>query len=147
MTPENATVPVVVLLAEDEVADAYLVRLAFKANNICADVRHVSNGQAALDFLHAAGNPRPDLILLDLNMPLINGLEFLAALKQDAAYADIPVVVLTTSAAERDIAATQVAGAAAFITKPADVLEFFSTIHYHLNQYLITQSEAKGQGE
>lgn len=138
--------PFVILLAEDEAADAHLVRLAFKASHIRADIHHVPDGQAALDFLRDAGNPRPDLILLDLNMPRMNGIECLVALKRDPALADIPVVILTTSAAERDIAATQAAGAAAFITKPADVLAFFAAIG-SLDRYLVEPGTATGPRE
>jgi CheY-like chemotaxis protein len=131
----NETGSRLVLLVDDEAADAHLVRLAIKENGIRAAVRHAVDGREALEFLRDGAHPRPSLILLDLNMPRMNGLECLAALKQDAALADIPVVVLTTSGAARDSLAARAAGAADFITKPIDVLQFFAAIR-SLNRYL-----------
>jgi CheY-like chemotaxis protein len=124
-----------ILLVEDEPADAHLVRLGLRESHIGANLHHVSDGQAALDYLYAPNHRRPSLILLDLNMPRMNGLECLAALKNDRALADIPVVVLTTSAAERDITAARTAGAIAFLTKPVDVRQFFAAID-SLKRYL-----------
>lgn len=131
----NETGSKLVLLVDDEAADAHLVRLGLKENDICAAVRHAVDGREALEFLRDGAHPRPSLILLDLNMPRMNGLECLATLKRDAALAEIPVVVLTTSGAERDIVAARSAGAAAFITKPIDVLQFFAAMR-GLKEYL-----------
>ena len=122
-----------ILLAEDEPADAHLVKTALSENHILADLRHVVDGREALEYLRRQGPrfadaPRPNLILLDLNMPRMDGRECLAALKQDPDLAKIPVVVLTTSEVERDVLASYTLGAAGFITKPVDVIQFMAAI-------------------
>ena len=122
-----------ILLAEDEAADAHLVRTALSENHILTDLRHVLDGREALEYLRHQGPrfadaPRPDLILLDLNMPRMDGRECLLALKRDPDLADIPVVVLTTSEVERDVLASYTLGAAGFITKPVDVSQFITAI-------------------
>ena len=123
----------VILLAEDEPADAYLVKAAITENTIQADLHCVVDGREAIEFLLRQGTrfaqaPRPDLILLDLNMPRMDGREFLAAIKQDESLRDIPVVVLTTSSVQRDVLVSYDLGAAGFITKPVDVHQFFEVI-------------------
>ena len=124
----------VILLAEDEASDAHLVKVALQENRILADLQHVIDGQEALDFVRRHGSrfaaaPRPDLILLDLNMPRMDGREFLHALKQDQALCDIPVVILTTSQAQRDIQSCYSLGASGFITKPIDIGQFINVIN------------------
>ena len=131
--------PFVILLAEDEPADAHLVKVAISENHILADLHIVSDGREAFGFLRRQGGqfadaPRPDLILLDLNMPRMDGREFLAAIKQDAALRDIPVVVLTTSDVERDIVASYHLGAAGYVTKPVDINQFMEAIR-QLGEY------------
>ncbi len=125
--------PFTILLAEDEAADAHLVRTALFENHILTDLHHVTDGREALEYLRHQGPrfadaPRPDLILLDLNMPRMDGRECLLALKRDPDLADIPVVVLTTSEVERDVLASYTLGAAGFITKPVDVNQFITAI-------------------
>jgi CheY-like chemotaxis protein len=114
-----------ILLVEDEPADAYLTRLAFEEAGIAAHLHHVGHGYEAMDYLLRRppyrDAPQPDLILLDLNMPRMNGYEFMTALHTEPALADIPVVVLTTSDVERDIEATRNHGAADYIVKPVDM--------------------------
>ena len=119
----NTPTTFVILLAEDESADAHLVKVAISENRILADLHIVADGREALEFLrcqgtHYANAPRPDLILLDLNMPRMDGREFFSVIKQDATLKDIPVVVLTTSDVERDIVASYHLGAAGYVTKP-----------------------------
>ena len=131
MTIENHRF--VILLAEDEPADAHLIKVAIAENHILADLHHVVDGRDALDYLQRQGARfatalRPDLILLDLNMPRMDGREFLAAIKQLPNLRDIPVVVLTTSEVERDVVASYDLGAAGYITKPVDVVQFMATI-------------------
>lgn len=123
----------VILLAEDEPADAHLLRLALTENHIDAEVQHVVDGREALEYLHRQGDLfaralRPDLILLDLNMPRMDGREFLAAVKQDRSLCDIPVVVLSTSAVERDVRGAYRLGAAGYIAKSPDLIEFMREI-------------------
>ena len=119
------------LLIEDEMGDAMLVRHALVEGKVLAEFHHVTDGQAALDYLENAslsGTGRPDLILLDLNMPRMDGREFLIRLRGDERYKTIPVVVLTTSATERDVEMSYGLGANSFITKPVDVDQMFKAI-------------------
>lgn len=122
----------IILLVEDEPADAHLVRVAFRESGFKVSLHHVSDGVEALEFLRHGDRfldaPRPDLILLDLNMPRMNGREFLEVFKNDDALSDIPVVVLTTSEVERDVMASYRLGVAGYIVKPLDVDEFVESI-------------------
>jgi CheY-like chemotaxis protein len=131
MLIENSQ-PFDILLVEDEPADAHLVRSALKENKVLCNLHHVLDGVEALAFLRReapyADAPQPDLILLDLNMPRMNGREFLAAAKADEALKMIPVVVLTTSDVERDVVASYKLGAAGYITKPVDMDQFIDAI-------------------
>ncbi len=121
-----------VLLVEDEPADAHLVRLAFKEGQVLVDLHHVQDGVEAFAFLlrekDYAKVPRPDLILLDLNMPRMDGRQFLKKIKSDNALQDIPVVVMTTSDAETDMLECYRSSAAGFIVKPVDIDEFIRTM-------------------
>ena len=121
-----------VLLVEDEPADAHLVRLAFEEGQVLADLHHVSDGVEAFDFLHRKGiyanAPSPDLILLDLNMPRMDGRQFLQKIKADPILHTHPVVVLTTSDAERDMLDSYDHFAAGYIVKPVDVDAFISIV-------------------
>jgi CheY-like chemotaxis protein len=125
--------PFNILLVEDEPADANLVRLALKENKVYCRLHHVFDGVEALAFLRHEGAenadvPRPDLILLDINMPRMNGREFLTVIKADEKLVSIPVVVLTTSDIDRDITASYKMGAAGYITKPVDIDQFIDAI-------------------
>lgn len=127
--------PFVVLLAEDEPADAHLVKLALNGGEdaLATDVHHLVDGREALEYLRRQGERfatavRPDLILLDLNMPRMDGREFLLAIKRDPALRDIPVVVLSTSEVDRDRRETDRLGAAGYIAKPLDVAQFITEI-------------------
>lgn len=126
------TKKLIVLLVEDEPADAHLVRLAFEEGQILVDLHHVSDGVEAFAFLRHEGAyaevPTPDLILLDLNMPRMDGRQFLQKLKVDAALHSLPVVVLTTSDAESDMLYSYHHFAAGFIVKPVDVNEFIRIV-------------------
>lgn len=130
-----------ILLLEDEPADAYLVKMALKESKIMANLHHVVDGREGLDFLKKVGKypdaVRPDLIFLDLNMPRMNGAEFLMEIKKDPALNDIPVVVLTTSDVEKDVVRCYQLGAASYITKPVDMTQFISAIH-QLGNYWFT---------
>lgn len=141
MMLENAQ-PFDILLIEDEPADANLVRAALKQNKVFCNLHHVTDGVEALAFLRHEGDvyraaPRPDLILLDLNMPRMNGRELLSAVKSDEALTSIPIVVLTTSDAERDVLASYKLGAASYITKPVDMEQFIAAIR-QIDSYWFT---------
>ncbi len=127
-----------ILLLEDEPADAYLVKIALKEAKILANLHHAIDGRDGLDFLERLGKytnmPRPDLIFLDLNMPRMNGYEFLNEIKANTSLKDIPVVVLTTSDVESDVVRSYQSGASSFITKPVDMVQFTSAIH-QLGEY------------
>ena len=126
------TKKMVILLVEDEPADAHLVRLAFEESKVLVDLHHVSDGVEAFAFLRREGVyadvPRPDMILLDLNMPRMDGREFLQKIKVDAALHSLPVVVLTTSDAERDLLDSYDNFAAGFIVKTVDVEAFIKIV-------------------
>ena len=121
-----------ILLVEDDAADAHLTRMAFEEGRVRVDLQHVENGEEAFAYLRGEGEyqgkPVPDLILLDLNMPRMDGREFLREVKQYEKLRAIPVVVLTTSDAESDIYASYDQGAAGFIVKPVSVDDFVHQI-------------------
>jgi len=122
-----------ILLVEDEAADACLVRLALRDAEKNSQLHHVSDGAEALAFIQRqeerfAAVPRPRLILLDLNMPRMNGREFLRAFRADSSFNDIPVVVFSTSEYERDKESCYALGANDFVTKPVDIDEFIAAV-------------------
>ena len=121
--------PITILLADDDEDDRLMTRDALRDARLHNDLRFVIDGVDLMDYLHRRGrhsdardSPRPGLILLDLNMPRMDGREALHAIKQDAALRSIPVVVLTTSKAEEDIVRTYDLGVNSFITKPVTFL-------------------------
>ena len=116
---------IVMLLVEDNPADAYLTAENLKTSKILHDLHTVETGEAALDFLHQAGKfaeaPRPDLIFLDLNLPGMHGRDVLEAVKSDPDLKSIPVVILTSSQAEEDVVKAYTLMANAYIKKPVDL--------------------------
>lgn len=133
--------PIVILLVEDDPAHAEIVRRNFEDSRIANRLVHVADGQAALDFLFrraefsdAARAPRPGLILLDLRLPKVDGLEVLKTVKADPDLARIPVVVLTTSAAETDMVRAYDNHANSYLVKPVDFsrfVELMETLGYY----------------
>jgi len=123
---------VVILLVEDNPGDIRLTREAIHEGNIVCDLHVAVDGEEALAFLRKeakyANAPTPDLVLLDLNLPKINGWEVLSEMKTDQNIKKIPVVVLTTSKAEEDILAMYSLHANCFITKPVDFDQFFTIV-------------------
>lgn len=136
MINENA-IPFDILLVEDEESDANLVRAALKENRVYCNLHHVLDGVDALAFLRRQDAVRPDLILLDLNMPRMNGREFLEVIKADSELKTIPVVVLTTSDVERDVVASYKLGAAGYVTKPVDMDQFIDAIRQLDNYWFV----------
>ncbi|MFD4575336.1 response regulator [Streptomyces sp. NPDC058417] len=131
MTTPDGT-PIDVLLVEDDPGDELMTREAFEDNKIGNTLHVVRDGEEALDFLYRRGAhegaPRPDLILLDLNLPKYDGRQVLERIKSDADLSDIPVVVLTTSAAEEDILRSYKLHANAYVTKPVDLDQFIAAV-------------------
>ena len=117
-----------VLLVEDDTIDAMTVRRAFRDLKVTNPLVHVVNGEEALDRLHDETSDKPCLILLDLNMPKMNGIEFLGIAKTDPALRKIPVVVLTTSSEERDVVESFRLSVAGYIIKPVDYRSFVDAI-------------------
>jgi CheY-like chemotaxis protein len=133
MKPESEVRPIVILLVEDSLADVRLTREALKDAKVVNILEVVQDGMEAMAYLHEEGNyahaPRPDLILLDLNLPRKDGREVLAEIKQDEALKRIPIVVLTTSKVEEDIIRSYDLWANAYVTKPMRLQEFLRVIH------------------
>lgn len=117
-----------ILLVEDDTIDAMTVRRAFKDLSITNPLEHRLNGEEAVAYLQDETNQRPCVILLDLNMPKMNGTEFLKVVKADAVLKRIPVVVLTTSNEERDIVESFRLSVAGYIIKPVDYRKFVEAI-------------------
>jgi CheY-like chemotaxis protein len=124
-----------VLLIEDDTVDVKTVRRVFNAHGTAHALRVFNGGELALDYLWGRGDyqrapdrRRPGLILLDLNMPGMSGLEFLTVLKSDPELRRIPVVVLSTSGLESDIQASYSAGVAGYFVKPIEYAQFVVTV-------------------
>lgn len=125
--------PAVILLVEDDPSDQILTREAFQSLTVPHELRVVSDGKEALDYLYRRGAyesspaPRPDLILLDLNLPRINGHQVAEAIHADAQLSNIPIVVLTTSRRQEDVLRAYGRGITCFISKPLDFQHFVAT--------------------
>ena len=117
-----------ILLVEDSVADVELTLEALAEAKIANEVTVARDGQAALDHLRGEGARRPDLVILDLNLPKLSGHEVLAAIKQDPELRRIPVAILTTSSAEKDVVQGYDLGANCYLTKPVDVDQFIAVV-------------------
>ena len=117
------------LLVEDDQVDARTVKRALVELNIQDSVVHMPNGEEALAYLRSGVNEHPCLILLDLNMPKMNGIEFLKEVKKDPSLRRIPIVVLTTSKEDRDVWGTFEHSVAGYMVKPIDYKKFVETIH------------------
>ena len=117
-----------ILLVEDDQVDCMTIKRALQEVNINNRLDIVSNGEEALAYLLSANNDLPGLILLDLNMPRMNGVEFLKTVKNHPGLKKVPVVVLTTSRAEQDINAGFELGAAGYMVKPLDYREFIDAV-------------------
>jgi CheY-like chemotaxis protein len=124
--------PVHVLLVEDDPGDVLMTREAFEHHKIRNPLSVVTDGAAAIDYLRRRGEyadaVRPGLILLDLNLPKVDGREVLAEIKADPDLRSIPVVVLTTSNAEEDILRSYHTYANAYVTKPVDFTRFMDVV-------------------
>jgi two-component system response regulator len=127
--------PVEILLVEDNPRDAELTIRALKKNNLANHLVHVEDGVEALDFLFGRGkyvgreiNNHPRVILLDLKLPKLNGLEVLQVIKEDARTRSIPVVVITSSTEDPDVRAAYALGANSYVVKPVEFDNFFEAM-------------------
>lgn len=116
-----------ILLVEDSQYDAELTIRALKKNNLANHLLHIDDGQEAIDFLFS-DNAMPRLILLDLKMPKVDGIEILKKLKLDEKRKVIPVVILTSSKEERDIVESYKLGVNAYIVKPVNFSQFINAV-------------------
>ncbi len=123
--------PIVILLAEDEPAHFEIVRRNLERSRLANRLIRVADGQAALDYMYRRAEfndleryPRPGIILLDLRLPKVDGLEVLRIIKTDPHLSRIPVIILTTSAAETDIAKAYDCHANSYLVKPVDFSQF-----------------------
>ena len=130
MTPQ--TEPVEILLVEDDPGDVLMTTEALADSKVLNNLNVVSNGEEALRYLRREGEHadavRPDLVLLDLNLPRVDGREVLAQVKADEHLRTIPVVILTTSEAEEDVLRSYDLHANAYVTKPVDFESFVEVI-------------------
>ncbi len=119
-----------ILLVEDSSDDVLLTREALKRGRIANELHVAGDGETALEFLRSESldSPRPDLVLLDLNLPGMDGREVLESIKSDPELRQIPVVVLTTSAEERDVIRAYDAHVNAYVTKPLDFHDFIDAV-------------------
>jgi len=124
--------PIEILLIEDSPSDANLIQISFKQAKIANNLRWVEDGETALDYLLQQGDyansPRPDLIVLDLNLPGMDGQEVLTSVKSHPTLKRIPVIVLTTSEDEEDILKSYELNANCYITKPIDIQQFMRMV-------------------
>ena len=133
----NAGDPITILLVEDDPGDVVLVREAFEHNKVRNELRVASDGVYALEQLRDPERSLPDLILLDLNLPRMDGRELLAEIREDPRLTRIPVVVLTTSDAETDIVRSYELHANAYVTKPVDLNRFLKVVQ-EIDNFFVT---------
>ncbi len=129
-----------ILLLEDDDIDAMCVRRALKALNSNCTLDRAEDGEKGLEYLHDLVNKRPDLILLDINMPRMNGIEFLEHVKNDPVLRLIPVVVLTTSRMDIDRFNAFNLSVAGYMTKPVDYDQFVTIMVSIINYWSMSQS-------
>jgi CheY-like chemotaxis protein len=137
--------PIVILLVEDNPDHAFLIQKALRGNGVKNEIKAVVSGEQALDYLFHRGEfadsaafPRPGLILLDIRLPGIDGLEVLKRIKQDDELKVIPVCMLTTSAEESDLVTSYTNGANSYIQKPVEFDKFVDTVKELRLYWLLT---------
>lgn len=133
--------PIDVLLVEDDPGDTLMIREAFEDNKVQNTLACVTDGTEAMLYLRRKGRyadaPRPDLVLLDLNLPKMDGREVLKEIKGDEQLSTIPVVVLTTSQAEEDVLRSYRLHANAYVTKPVDFDRFIEVVR-QIDEFFVT---------
>jgi CheY-like chemotaxis protein len=137
-----------ILLVEDDPGDVLMTREAFEDYKIANHLSVVYDGVSALEFLRKegahAGAPTPDLVLLDLNLPKMDGLQVLSVVKSDPALRHIPIVVLTTSEAEEDIIGSYSLHANAYVTKPVDFERFIDVVR-QIDEFFVSVVRLPGR--
>ena len=138
-----------ILLVEDSPGDVRLTREAFREANISIELHVAADGMEAMAFLKREGDhvnaPRPDMILLDLNLPKMDGREVLAHIKEDTGLRNIPTVILTTSDSETDVLKSYQLHANCYLTKPVQLNEFEALVK-SISDFWLTQAELPPQG-
>lgn len=141
MNAGDSGIMIQILLVEDDPGDVLITREAFAENKVRNELSVVADGEAAMAFLRREGGfgdaPRPDLVLLDLNLPRKAGHEVLAEIKSDTDLQRIPVVVLTTSDAEEDVLRSYDLHANAYVTKPVDFDRFLNVVR-QIDDFFVT---------
>ena len=139
--PFEAEREIQVLLVEDDPGDVLMTREAFEDYKVHNQLHVVNDGEQAMAFLRQEGEyadlPRPDLVLLDLNLPRMDGRQVLDAIKSDPELSSIPVVVLTTSEAEEDVLRSYSLHANAYVTKPVDFDRFIEVVR-QIDEFFVT---------
>jgi chemotaxis family two-component system response regulator Rcp1 len=142
--PALAIMPLVILLVEDNAGDVRLIREAFRDANVSVQLHVACDGMEAMSFLRHEGAyadaPRPDFILLDLNIPKIDGREVLAQIKKDGGLKTIPTLILTTSDAEADIVRSYQLHANCYLCKPVQ-LDNFETLVRGICDFWLTKAK------
>lgn len=140
--------PIEILLVEDDPGDVLMTQEAFAEHENPVNVSVVGDGAAALDFLRKQGEwteaPVPDLVLLDLNLPRMDGMEVLAVVKNDPMLRHIPIVVLTTSDAQEDVVGSYSLHANAYVTKPVDFDKFQAVVR-QIDEFFVSTVLRPGQ--
>ena len=133
-----------IMLIEDDAADVLIIKRALSELRITNEVIHLNNGEEGLVYLRDISNLQPCIIFLDLNMPKMNGLEFLAIIKAEDALKHIPVIALTTSQNSEDITACFRSGIAGYIVKPVDYQKFVKAVRIVDLYWMLSQMPAQG---
>jgi CheY-like chemotaxis protein len=148
MSPPQLLNAIDVLLVDDDPGDTLMIREAFEHNKVRNALASVADGVQAMQYLRREGEyanaSRPDLILLDLNLPRKDGREVLAEIKGDPELSTIPVVVLTTSHAEEDVLRSYQLHANAYVTKPVDFDRFIEVVR-QIDEFFVTVVKLPGQ--
>jgi two-component system response regulator len=148
--------PIVILMADDDADDREMTREAFAASRLVNDLRFVVDGEELMDYLYRRGkyadpelSPMPSIILLDLNMPRLDGREALQQIKADPAFRTIRIIIMTTSKAEEDILRTYNLSATSYITKPvtfAGLVEVIGTLGKYWLEIVELPTNGNGNG-
>jgi CheY-like chemotaxis protein len=149
MSGQAVRQPIEILLVEDNPGDIRLTREVFKECRVLNHLSVVQDGEQAMAYLRRQGrhaaSPRPDLILLDLNLPKYDGRQLLEKIKSDPDLSRIPVVVLTTSSAEEDILKSYKLHANAYVTKPVDLDQFMKAVR-QIDEFFVQVVRLPGNG-